>query len=99
MNARGDRVHVPAGVGLRRAGGRPRELCEHNVSSPAKLGWMGGAALAARAVRTCALLFARAHTGRAHVLLKPLLRAVPVCRVPDGFGRRVFACALSGPSL
>jgi hypothetical protein len=28
VNARGDRVHVLAGVGLRRAGGRPLELSE-----------------------------------------------------------------------
>ena len=34
------------------------------------------------------------RTGRAHVL-RPLLRAVPVCRLTDGFGPRVFACDLS----
>ena len=38
------------------------------------------------------------RTGRAHVL-KPLSRAVTVRRVPDGFGPRVFACALSESSL
>ena len=32
------------------------------------------------------------RTGRAHVL-RPLLRAVLVCRLTDGFGPRVFAIA------
>ena len=42
----------------------------------------------------CSLVGTRGHTGRAHVL-RPLSRAVLVCRVPDLFGPRVFACAES----
>jgi hypothetical protein len=68
------------------------------LNSLAKLGWMGGAAAAARAGRAHALLFARMHTGRAHVL-RPLSRAVLVCRFNDGFGPRAFACGLSEPCL
>ena len=87
VNARGDRAHVLAGAGLRRAGGRPLELYEQ----PGQAG-LKGRGCSGRKSRPHAC--SSVHTGRAHVL-RPQLRAVLVCRVPDGFGPRVFVCALS----
>ena len=91
VNARGDRVHMPAGVGLRRAGGRPLVLLEQ----PSQVG-LDGRGRRGRESRphACSLVGTRGHTGRAHVP-RPLLRAASVRRVPDGFGPRVFACAES----
>ena len=91
VNARVDRVHMPAGVGLRRAGGRPLVLLEQ----PSQVG-LDGRGRRGRESRphACSLVGTHGHTGRAHVP-RPLLRAASVRRVPDGFGPRVFACAES----
>ena len=94
-DAKGDRVHMPAGVGLRRAGGRPLELLEQ----PGQAG-LDGRGRRGRESRphACSLVGTRGHTGRAHVL-RPLSRAASVRQVPDSFGPRVFACAESRPYL
>ena len=64
VNARGDRVHVLAGVGLRRAGGRPRELCEQ--SGQAGLDGRGRIGRESRP-HICSLVCTRAYGTCTHV--------------------------------
>ena len=59
VNARGDRVHMPAGVGLRRAGGRPLVLLEQ----PSQVG-LDGRGRRGRESRphACSLVGTHGHT-------------------------------------